>query len=651
MTWFTLLKRAWGNTRPTHMGKGRSANGYVADPAVQAAAARTRGWVPAWLRTRPRGNGGAPQKTVSTGSEANGRTGRTESAVPHWLRTGDQWNSARRRPTNGPVRPAHAGLSRDLLTEHSILPVGRHNGTLRLAVSAARCAAQARRLAVSVGCGAEIFVVEPDAIQKGLVDLFRAEDQQEVAWGHAERSPELSAQRVVTPGQKIAGALFLVILGAALFLSLLPTLITLVALGTAFYLASSGYKMFIVLKGATPGGEVEITQDEIDALDDAALPTYTILLPLFREANVVQRLLTGIEALDYPKDKLDVKLLLEADDAETLAVIDHANLPSHYQKMIVPSDGPKAKPRALNYGLLHARGKYCTIYDAEDRPEADQLKKAVIAFQQSPERVGCIQAKLNFYNRDQNLLTKWFTAEYSQWFDLYLPGLIAAGAVIPLGGTSNHFPTTVLREIGGWDPFNVTEDADLGIRLARSGWTTKMIDSVTYEEANSRLGNWLRQRSHWIKGYMQTWLVHMRHPLKLWHELGTHGFLSIQITVGGTVFGYFINPIFWGLLAAWYITVWGGIQTLYPAPLLYLGKIALFAGNFAFVYIAMAGCLKHEYYGGVKYALLMPLYWALMTVAAFHALYQLITKPHYWEKTMHGLAPESAAALSAEATR
>ncbi len=540
------------------------------------------------------------------------------------------------------------GLARDVLVSHSILPLRRQNGTLELAIARPQDAAVAEALARGTGAEPRTYLEDRSIVQEGLARLYRAEDQREVAWGHAGRSPELSAQRVLTRGQMIAGTLLLAMLAAGLFLFLLPTLITLVALSTAFYLASSAYKMFVVFRSLTRPGELAIDQSELDALDERTLPTYTILLPLYREANVVESLLAGIGALDYPTDKLDIKLLLEADDVETLAAVNQASLPSFYHKLIVPPDGPKAKPKALNYGLLHARGEYCTIYDAEDRPDADQLKKAVIAFRKSADRVGCIQAKLNFYNRDQNLFTRWFTADYSQWFDLYLPGLTADGAPIPLGGTSNHFPTTLLREIGGWDPFNVTEDADLGIRLARSGWKIAMIDSVTYEEANSRLGNWLRQRSHWIKGYMMTWLVHMRNPLRLWRELGTRGFLSIQITVAGSVFGYFANPVFWALLVAWYIAEWGVIQTLYPTPVLYLATLALVVGNFAFVYVAMAGCLKREFYGGVKYALLIPLYWALMTIAAFHALYQLVTKPHYWEKTVHGLVPEAEAVRSAE---
>jgi cellulose synthase/poly-beta-1,6-N-acetylglucosamine synthase-like glycosyltransferase len=427
---------------------------------------------------------------------------------------------------------------------------------------------------------------------------------------------------------------------AALYFFLMPTLVVIVAGCTAFYVLSSHYKMFLVSVALSSSNEVRVDPDEMEALDDKTLPVYTVLLPLYREADVVHRLLSGIEALDYPKSRLDVKLLLEEEDRETIAAVESAHLPEHYHVLMVPTGGPKGKPKALNYGLLYARGKYCVVYDAEDRPEPDQLKKAVVAFGKAEPRVGCIQAKLNFYNPDQNLLTKWFTVEYSSWFDLYLPGLARSGATIPLGGTSNHFPTEVLRDVGGWDPFNVTEDADLGIRLARRKWKTAIMDSVTYEEANSRLGNWMRQRSHWHKGYMQTWLVHMRNPFRLWRELGTHGFFSVQMTIAGTIFGCFANPVFWALVGIWYATESNFVHTLFPTPVLYMGTLALFAGNFAFVYVGIAGCLRRKYYQGSKYCLLMPLYWLLMSIASIHALYQLVRKPHYWEKTVHGLCPD-----------
>jgi hypothetical protein len=210
--------------------------------------------------------------------------------------------------------------------------------------------------------------------------------------------------------------------------------------------------------------------------------------------------------------------------------------------VIVPDAQPKTKPKACNYALIQAEGKYVVIYDAEDRPDRDQLKKIVVAYSKAEERIVCIQCKLNYYNRDQNLLTQWFTIEYSSWFDLFMPGLDAADSPIPLGGTSNHLVSEKLIELGAWDSFNVTEDADLGVRLHKFGYKTAIVDSTTYEEANSDLYNWIRQRSRWVKGYIQTRLVHMRHPVRLGRQMGWRSWWSFQFVIAGTFFGFLLNP-------------------------------------------------------------------------------------------------------------
>jgi cellulose synthase/poly-beta-1,6-N-acetylglucosamine synthase-like glycosyltransferase len=191
-----------------------------------------------------------------------------------------------------------------------------------------------------------------------------------------------------------------------------------------------------------------------------------------------------------------------------------------FEPVVIPEADITTKPRACNYGLLRAKGKYCVIYDAEDNPGKNQLKKAAITFSNAPEDIACLQSKLNFYNAKENVLSKWFSIEYSYWYDYYLPGLDKTDAPIPLGGTSNHFRTNQLRELGGWDPYNVTEDTDLGVRLSRRNLKTQMLDSYTYEEATIKVPHWIRQRSRWYKGHVQTFLVHMRHPKKLLQDLG-----------------------------------------------------------------------------------------------------------------------------------
>ena len=364
---------------------------------------------------------------------------------------------------------------------------------------------------------------------------------------------------------------------------------------------------------------------------------YTVLVPLYREVAVLPALVAGLSRLDYPSTKLDVKLLLEEDDIDTCDAVAAMQLPAFVHPVVVPAAHPRGKPKACNYGLIHARGDYVVIYDAEDVPEPDQLKKAIVGFRKVPADVVCLQAKLSYYNSDQNWLTRWFAIEYSMWFDLFLPGLDASGAPVPLGGTSNHFKASYLLEIGAWDPYNVTEDADLGVRLYRRGWRTAVIESTTYEEATSDVYNWIRQRSRWVKGYIQTYLVHMRHPVQFCREVGLKAFLSFNIVVGGTFFGLLVNPILWCLTALWYSSHVHLIRELFPAPVFYLGGLSLVIGNTAFVYLNVAGCLRPGMFDKVKFALLSPFYWSLMSLAAWKGFIQLWSNPFYWEKTIHGL--------------
>jgi cellulose synthase/poly-beta-1,6-N-acetylglucosamine synthase-like glycosyltransferase len=451
-----------------------------------------------------------------------------------------------------------------------------------------------------------------------------------------ERRPEDCAFQVVTGGQKGFLIVMLVIIAIGFVISPRITGIALVGFASLFYLATSAYKFRLTYKALGHPYEVETSLEEVDALDERRLPIYSILVPLYKEAAVLPALVSSLEGMNYPRTQLDILLLCEEDDEESILAIEAMNLPPHFRLIVVPDAQPKTKPKACNYGLMLARGDVTVIYDAEDRPDPDQLKKVIVAFSKSNPNVTCVQAKLNYYNPDQNLLTRWFTTEYSMWFELLLPGLDADGAPIPLGGTSNHFITERLRDLGAWDPYNVTEDADLGIRLHKAGYRTAMVDSTTLEEANSDLKNWIRQRSRWIKGYIQTYLVHMRNPVKLLSQSGVKGFISFQLLVGGT-FIFLLNPIFWALTTIFFITQAGFIQALFPTFVFYLAASMLFVGNFVFLYLNVAGSIQRGLFGLAKYALLTPLYWGLMSVAAWKGFSQLITNPFYWEKTTHGL--------------
>jgi glycosyltransferase XagB len=454
-------------------------------------------------------------------------------------------------------------------------------------------------------------------------------------------------------GQKIVLSLFVVGSLAMILFDWHASLVVFVTFVTLLYFTDFLFNLFIAYRSFAKNPEIHIPSKDTSIVPDTSWPMYTIFCPLYKEWEVVPQFIRGMEKLDYPKDKLQIIFLLEEDDAQTLATIQSHHLPPYYETRIVPHSLPKTKPKAMNYGLRFARGEYLVIYDAEDIPAPKQLKKAVLAFSRSPKNTACIQAKLSFYNPGQNVLTRLFTTEYSLWFDLILTGLQSLNAPIPLGGTSNHFRTNVLKELGGWDPFNVTEDADLGIRIARKGYLTAVMQSTTYEEANSSLSNWFKQRSRWIKGYMQTYLVHMREPFKFNNARYNRDTLFFQLTIGGKILSTLINPLLWILTICYFAfrdSTAPFIESLFSAPVFYLGVVVLSLGNFLYAFFYMMGAAKRGQWSLIPYGLLAPLYWVLISLAAYYALYELIVRPHHWNKTKHGLhLAKGISPLSAQA--
>ena len=447
-----------------------------------------------------------------------------------------------------------------------------------------------------------------------------------------------SAIQTLHAGQKVWMLLILSSVIAGIVINPLSTAIAVVAILSFIYFIDVLFNLYLILKSLHFPQEIVCRKEDIEAIDDSSLPVYSILCPLYREAHVIPQFLKAIEKIDWPKNKLDVMLLLEEDDGESVEAVNRMKLPSYVRSVIVPHSIPKTKPKACNYGLSNARGAYVVIYDAEDIPDPLQLKKAYLVFQHTPKEVLCLQAKLNYYNPGHNLLTRFFTAEYSLWFDLTLTGMQSINTSIPLGGTSNHFKTEALLRLHGWDPFNVTEDADLGIRLFKNGYKTAVIDSTTLEEANSNLKNWMRQRSRWLKGYMQTYFVHMRDILPFARSQGIHA-LIFQLVIGGKIAFILINPLLWIATVSYfalYAYVGPTIETLYPREVFYMAAFSLVFGNFLFLYYYMIGCVKREQYSLIKYIFLVPVYWLMISIACVMALYQLIFKPHYWEKTIHG---------------
>lgn len=373
---------------------------------------------------------------------------------------------------------------------------------------------------------------------------------------------------------------------------------------------------------------------------DAELPVYTVLVPLFREAGMVPGLVAALRALDYPPDRLDIALVLEAVDRDTQDKLRGMSLPAHIRTVIVPDAEPRTKPKALNYALRSARGTYLVIFDAEDRPEPDQLRRAVARFASTGADLACLQAHLNIYNPDDTWFTRQFAVEYTVLFDAMLPALERLRIPLPLGGTSNHFRRAALDAAGGWDPFNVTEDADLGVRLARLGYRTSVLESTTWEEAPAAFMAWLRQRTRWLKGWMQTYLVHTRAPLLTYRQLGPRGFAGFHLLMGGLILSALVHPLFYAMLAyRWLLT-----DASSPAP----GSVAqtlwavswcnLALGYLLSMAVGMIAVTRRGRAHLVGATLALPLYWLLISAAAYRAILQLVRSPYLWEKTPHGSA-------------
>lgn len=527
-----------------------------------------------------------------------------------------------------------------------VLPVRRTAHDALVAMADPGDMALRRDLERRLGCNVVPLLATPSDIRRVQERVFKPALLYESVAALRQRRPEASAHVLTTRRQRIAGLLL-----AAAFVLGAVTLRGAFAIGAvatviALYAVVVAFRTAVIIRGARSQDVLEVSEEEMASLTN--LPIYTILCPLYREAGVLPQLTEAIAKLRYPKELLDVKLLLEEDDTETLDVVREYPLPAYFDVVVVPAEGPRTKPKACNYGLQLARGEYCVIYDAEDVPEPDQLLKALCVFRRSPADVGCVQAKLNFYNPDQNPITGWFALEYAAWFEFFLPGLVSGALPVPLGGSSNHFPTALLRDLLAWDPDNVTEDADLGMRLHRAGHRTLIVDSTTYEEANSDFVNWMRQRSRWGKGYAVTWLVQMRHPLQLSREMGWRGFTAVQLILGGTFGISLLNLFAWSLTLLWTLGQFHVIAYLFPTWIYYTGMLEMLAGNFFFLYMGLWAAQQRRAWQLARLALAAPAYWLMMSLAMIKAATQLVTRPAFWEKTVHGLYETAAVPAAAE---
>jgi cellulose synthase/poly-beta-1,6-N-acetylglucosamine synthase-like glycosyltransferase len=435
-------------------------------------------------------------------------------------------------------------------------------------------------------------------------------------WPRLHRSPRALAILTLALALTLAAplAMSLAVLGFAV-------------LSLALIVALKFAAMIAALRPPAPG-----PAPATDTID----PTVSIIVALYREGDIAGRLVRRLARLDYPEELLDVILAVEAGDSTTLDALTRAELPPWMRIIVVPAGEVKTKPRALNHALDHARGAIIGVYDAEDAPEPDQIRKVVAQFQRCGPDVACLQGVLDYYNPRTNWLSRCFTIEYAGWFRLILPGIARLGLVVPLGGTTLFFRRAALEQLGGWDAHNVTEDADLGIRLVRHGYRTQLVDTVTGEEANCRAIPWVKQRSRWIKGYMMTWAVHMRDPRLLWRQLGPRAFLGFQVMFLGTIAQFLLAPLLWSFML---------VPFGFNHPLLAVlpaGAVWTMAGIFtlselANLTIGIAGNRRTRHGLSPWWVPTLKLYYPLASIAAYKALLELVTRPFYWDKTPHGL--------------
>ncbi|OLP53259.1 glycosyl transferase [Rhizobium rhizosphaerae] len=492
-----------------------------------------------------------------------------------------------------------------------------------------------RQLEAKPGLRRLLAVTTPRAVRQAVWEAG-AERRLRAATSHLFENWPLLSARIVLWGKQgfVAGVATGTLVAGCLALPTITLIATHLVLAI-IHLAGFGLRLSaLVAAQRLPA----IAPPPPSAATGADLPIYSVMVALHREEAVVGQLIAALDRLEWPKSRLDIKLICEADDHETLQALSRMVLGGQYEIVRVPPGLPRTKPKALNYGLAGARGSIVAIYDAEDRPAPLQLLAAWAQFRHAPAELACLQAPIVITNGAAGALPALFALEYAALFRGLLPRLAAARLPLPLGGTSNHFRTEALRRAGGWDPFNVTEDADLGLRLARMGWRTGMIAPPTYEDAPTDIPVWVRQRTRWFKGWLQTWLVCMRRPRHLRAQLGWPAFITLQILIGGLLIAALSHPLILVFLAyfLWLLTL--------DAP---AGRDLLTICLFTVDALNIVGCYAIQILLGLRSMrewerravgrrwALIPLYWLLMSYAAWTAVIELRSTPFRWNKTPH----------------
>lgn len=473
-------------------------------------------------------------------------------------------------------------------------------------------------------------IAPPSALRKALFERARATLCQRAVNRLWETQPDCSARFVLNLWQSFLLGAFAVALPLAVVSHPASTFFGFHLVSSFIFIACIGLRFAAI--PAVAGSQPFVAKPM--AAED--MPVYSVLVALYKEAEIVPQLLVALGNIVWPRCKLEIKLVCEEDDHATLTAIRAQALRPWVEVIEVPVFGPRTKPKALAYALPAVSGDYVVLYDAEDRPHQLQLIEAWQRFEASDGSLACVQAPLEVTNGHRSIVARMFAFEYAALFRGLLPWLSGQRLLLPLGGTSNHFRRSVLEEVGGWDPHNVTEDADLGLRLARFGYRTETISSPTYEDGPEDFATWRRQRSRWFKGWAQTWLVHMRYPLRLKRELGFRSFAIAQILFAGMLASAFLHPLL--VASAVFLAVNLVLERVSgtgQSIMLGLDIASICLGYLSFLLLGWKTLSEKERRGFWRVLLFMPVYWLMMSVAAWHALWQLYRDPHHWEKTPH----------------
>ncbi|MEM8581210.1 MAG: glycosyltransferase [Pseudomonadota bacterium] len=519
------------------------------------------------------------------------------------------------------------GIERCL--KHTILPWRRLGGRIVWVTDAPELFDEAR-LELPDDLGPPVLAVAPSVeIQHAISKTCQSEL---VSLAETSLPDDQSCRRrAILPSASVLPVCALLFL---LFLAVPGVLLSALILAATALVAVN-----VILKAVLSVAALRDRPQQMCPPDTQRLPSISVLVPLLREPEVAATLLSNLLQLKYPRELLEIIFVIEDDDDTTKTTLSHLELPQSFRALQVPRGSIRTKPRALNFALPFCRGDVIGVYDAEDKPDTDQLLKVADAFRHAAPNVACLQGRLDFFNTRTGLLTRCFTAEYAGWFGLQLKGLAALELPVPLGGTTLFLRRDVLERLGRWDAHNVTEDAELGIRLHRAGYRTALLDTVTREEATSTPLAWIRQRSRWIKGYMKTYAVQMRHPKALWKDLGPAGFMSFQVLFLGSVLGTLTMPVLFLMIGAFFgLPVPGVSENLVRDA----GRVML---GLEVVNLAVwAAGIRQRHHRHLVWVLpLLHIYFLMASVAALKALTELVTRPYFWDKTRHGVSYEDRA--------